>query len=180
MKTKISILTFLFFSITLSSFGQIDCNFSNVQKLEKDYLKSKKKTIKKYHGKGNLAYSIADCYRMNNDTTYLIWYYNAVVSLKKDYSKEKDKSKKPLLLLRIAFSYYYISDFKQAEIYFRKAIKSKIDNPLAFYYLCLSLVKQQKWKEAYDELSVYKTQCFVCDDTDELMKKCLSEMEKQK
>ena len=180
MKLKLFLLTFPFLFCHLFCLAQNNCDYNNVKKLEKDYAKNKKKTIKKYDGKGNLAYAIAECYHENNDSTCLKWYYNAIEQLKKDYSKEKDKSKKATKLFNIGKCYYYIGDFKQAEVYFHKSIKAKYPDPIAFYYLGVCLKNQNKCNEAIVELKNYKKEIADAPGVDALIKECLTEIEKQK
>lgn len=179
MKLKLSCL-FLIFLFIPPTFSQNSCLYKDVKELEKDYAKNKKKVIKKFDGKGNLAYCIAECYRINNDSTCSQWYREAADEMKKDYAREDSKNKKALLLYKIGLCYFYTGDFKQAELYLRKSIKAKIDEPLVFYFLAISLKGQNRCSEAIEEFSNYKKQCSKCEDTDKLIEECMVEMEKGK
>ena len=148
--------------------------------MENACLKNKKRILKKHGGKARLAFEIAECYYQNKDTLYIKWFNFAAEQYKKDYSKEKDKSKKATQLFAIGKCYYYLEYYPKAEAYFHKSIKAKYPDPIAFYYLGDCLKKQNKCQEAIVEFSNFKKLCANCLDADEMIDKCLIEMEKQK
>eukprot|EP00657_Telonema_sp_P-1_P000836 TRINITY_DN1165_c0_g1_i1.p1 TRINITY_DN1165_c0_g1~~TRINITY_DN1165_c0_g1_i1.p1 ORF type:complete len:166 (-),score=10.71 TRINITY_DN1165_c0_g1_i1:29-526(-) len=62
-------------------------------------------------------------------------YYKAITLLKKAYSKEKDKANKAEIIYKTAECYRFVNDLKQAETWYRKALKIKYpENKIQLYY----------------------------------------------
>jgi peptidoglycan-associated lipoprotein len=80
----------------------------------------------------------------------LIQYYLASELYKKAMAKETDKMIKAKEIDRVALCYYYMSDYKQAENWFAKAIKAKFPDPKTYFYLA----QCQKINMKYDEAIV--------------------------
>jgi peptidoglycan-associated lipoprotein len=82
-------------------------------------------------------------------------YYTAIPLLKKAYSKEKDNAKKADVIYKTAECYRYINDLKQAETWYRKAIKIKYpENKIQLYYAD-ALKANGKFEEAVVEYEKY-------------------------
>ena len=61
-------------------------------------------------------------------------YYKAITLLKKAYSKEKDKANKADIIYKTAECYRFVNDTKQAETWYRKALKLKYpENKIQLY-----------------------------------------------
>ena len=84
-------------------------------------------------------------------------YTNAIAALKKAYGKEKDKAKKAEIIFKVAESYRNTNNWKQAEVWYRKAIKVKYPDPIAYYQLGQSLKVMEKYQDAAVEFETYKS-----------------------
>jgi len=65
-------------------------------------------------------------------------YYTAIMQYKKAYSKERNNASKAKIIFQTAECYRYINDTKQAEIWYKKAVKVKYPDPVAVLYLAES------------------------------------------
>ncbi|NNC82402.1 MAG: OmpA family protein [Flavobacteriales bacterium] len=83
-------------------------------------------------------------------------YYTAIDLYKKAYSQEKSADDKAALIYMVAESYRMVNDHVQAEVWYRRAIKARHDDPMAYYYLAKSLQAQGRMKEAQEELEKYQ------------------------
>lgn len=82
-------------------------------------------------------------------------YYKAITLLKKAYSKEKDKANKAEIIFKTAESYRYINDMRQAETWYRKALRIKYpENKVQLYYAD-ALKANGKFEEAIVEYEKY-------------------------
>lgn len=82
-------------------------------------------------------------------------YYKAITLFKKAYSKEKDKSNKADIIFKTAESYRYVNDMKQAETWYRKAIKIKYpENKVQLHY-ANALKANGKFEDAIVEYEKY-------------------------
>ncbi|MFH0896177.1 MAG: OmpA family protein, partial [Bacteroidota bacterium] len=70
---------------------------------------------------------------------------------------KKNKPEKARLTYRIAECYRYMNDPKQQEIWYKKAIGQKHDDPLAVLYYANALKVNEKYPEAIIQYNVYKT-----------------------
>jgi peptidoglycan-associated lipoprotein len=84
-------------------------------------------------------------------------YTNAIAALKKAYGKEKDKAKKAEIIFKVAECYRLTNNWKQAEVWYRKAIKVKYADPIAYLRLGESLKVMEKYQDAAVEFESYKT-----------------------
>ena len=82
-------------------------------------------------------------------------YFSAIDLYKKAYTKEPSKSKKAEILFRIAECYRYIVDIKQAETWYKKAIKAKYPDPITYLHLANVLKSQEKYEEALEKYNSY-------------------------
>jgi peptidoglycan-associated lipoprotein len=82
-------------------------------------------------------------------------YYKAITLLKKAYSKEKDKANKADIIYKTAECYRFVNDSKQAETWYRKALKLKYpENKIQLYYAD-ALKANGKFEEATEEYEKY-------------------------
>ena len=85
-------------------------------------------------------------------------YYDAIDLFKDSYSKARktDKASRTELGFMIAECYRLTNDPKNAETWYRLAVKSSFSKPDAQYWLAESLKKNGKYQQAIDELKKYK------------------------
>lgn len=85
-------------------------------------------------------------------------YYDAIDLYKDSYSKTRktDKASRTELGYMIAECYRLTNDPKNAETWYRLAVKSSFSKPEAQYWLAESLKKNGKYQQAIDELKKYK------------------------
>ena len=82
-------------------------------------------------------------------------YYTAIMQYKKAYSKEKNNVAKARIIFQTAECYRGVNDTKQAEIWYKKAVKVKYPDPLAILYLAESKKSNGKYDEALVEFQNY-------------------------
>ena len=92
------------------------------------------------------------------ETYYAGEYYEAIDQFKDAYSKTKkaDKNARTELVFMIAESYRHINDPKNAETWYKLAVKSATSKPDAQYWLAESMKKNGKHQAAIDEFKKYK------------------------
>jgi peptidoglycan-associated lipoprotein len=85
-------------------------------------------------------------------------YFDAIDLFKDAYSKTKkaDKNSRTELIFMIAECYRMINDPKNAETWYKLAVKSSISKPEAQYWFAESLKKNGKYQLAIDEFKKYK------------------------
>lgn len=85
-------------------------------------------------------------------------YYEAIDQFKDAYSKTKkaDKNARTELVFMIAECYRHINDPKNAETWYKLAVKSSTSKPDAQYWLAESMKKNGKHQAAIDEFKKYK------------------------
>jgi peptidoglycan-associated lipoprotein len=85
-------------------------------------------------------------------------YFDAVDQFKNAYSKTKkaDKSSRSELVFMIAECYRMINDPKDAETWYKLAVKSSSSKPDAQFWLAESMKKNGKHQQAIDEFKKYK------------------------
>jgi peptidoglycan-associated lipoprotein len=83
-------------------------------------------------------------------------YYAAIDLYKKAYGKEKGADEKVGLIFMVAESYRMVEDYVQAEVWYRRSIKGRYGDPMAYYHLASSLQAQGRYDEALEELNNYK------------------------
>lgn len=82
-------------------------------------------------------------------------YYKAITLLKKAYSKEKDKANKAEIIYKTAECYRYVNDMKQAETWYRKALKLKYPEDKIQLYYAEALKANGKFEDAIVEYEKY-------------------------
>ena len=85
-------------------------------------------------------------------------YYDAIDLFKDAYSKTKkaDKNLRTEMVFMIAECYRLTNDPKNAETWYKLAVKSAFSKPEAQYWLAESLKKNGKYQQAVDEFKKYK------------------------
>ena len=85
-------------------------------------------------------------------------YFDAIDQFKNAYSKTKkaDKNTRTELVFMIAECYRLINDPKDAETWYKLAVKSSYSKPDAQFWLAESLKKNGKYSLAIDEFRKYK------------------------
>jgi len=85
-------------------------------------------------------------------------YFDAIDQFKDAYSKTKkaDKNTKAEMVFMIAECYRLINDPKNAETWYKLAVKSSYSKPDAQFYLAESMKKNGKHQQAIDEFKKYK------------------------
>ncbi|MFB6306287.1 MAG: OmpA family protein [Flavobacteriales bacterium] len=83
-------------------------------------------------------------------------YYKAIELYKKAYSKANSIEEKAEFIYKVAQCYRLNTNEKQAEVWYRKAIKAKYPDPLKHFYLAEALKKQQRYEEAIKQYKKYK------------------------
>ena len=78
-------------------------------------------------------------------------YWTAIENFKVAYSKFTDPVKKAELIFKIALSYRSLHESKEAELWFKKAIKVKYPDPLAVLYFADALKMNGSFEEAIVE-----------------------------
>lgn len=83
-------------------------------------------------------------------------YFSAIDSFKDTYSKSNDKVLKAEMIFMVAECYRLTNDPKNAEVWYKKAVKSSYAKPEAQYWLAESLRKNGKYDLAIIEYKIYK------------------------
>jgi peptidoglycan-associated lipoprotein len=85
-------------------------------------------------------------------------YFDAIDQFKDAYSKtnKSDKNTRTELVFMIAECYRLTNDPKDAETWYKLAVKSSVSKPEAQFYLAESLKKNGKYQQAIDEFKKYK------------------------
>ena len=82
-------------------------------------------------------------------------YYLAIDLYKQAYGKTKDKVVRSQISYNVALCYRKINNYKQAEIWFRKAIKKNHTNPQMYLFYADALKINQKYEEAIENYEKY-------------------------
>jgi peptidoglycan-associated lipoprotein len=83
-------------------------------------------------------------------------YFLAIDHFKDTYSKSKDKAVKADMVYMVAECYRLMNDPKNAEIWYKKAVKTSYSKPEAQFWFAESLKKNGKYQPAADEFKKYK------------------------
>ncbi|HIA06947.1 MAG TPA: hypothetical protein EYN71_09655 [Flavobacteriales bacterium] len=83
-------------------------------------------------------------------------YYTAIMQYKKAYSKERNNTAKARIIFQTAECYRYINDTKQAEMWYKKAVKVKYPDPIAVFHLAQAKKSNDKYDEALIEFKNYQ------------------------
>jgi peptidoglycan-associated lipoprotein len=83
-------------------------------------------------------------------------YFQAIDHFKDAYSKTKDKAIKADMVYMVAECYRRINDPRNAEIWYKKAVRTAYSKPEAQYYYAESLKKNGKYQLAAEEFKKFK------------------------
>jgi peptidoglycan-associated lipoprotein len=83
-------------------------------------------------------------------------YFQAIDHFKDTYSKTKDKAIKADMVFMVAECYRLINDPRNAETWYKKAVKTSYTKPDAQFYFAESLKKNGKYQLAVNEFKKYK------------------------
>jgi peptidoglycan-associated lipoprotein len=83
-------------------------------------------------------------------------YFEAIDLYKFAYGKVDDKKLENELIFQTALCYRYIDEVRQAGIWFNKAIRRGIENPLAYLYHADALLASEEYEEAKQNYQEYK------------------------
>lgn len=83
-------------------------------------------------------------------------YYEAIDQFKNTYSKTKDKELKAEMVFMVSECYRLINDPRNAEIWYKKAVRGTFSKPEAQYWYADALKKNGKYPQAIDEFRKYK------------------------
>ena len=83
-------------------------------------------------------------------------YYEAIDLFKDAYSKTKDKAVKSDMVFMVSECYRLVNDPKNAETWYKKAVRDPGVSPVAQLWLAESMKKEGKYQQAVDEYRKYK------------------------
>jgi peptidoglycan-associated lipoprotein len=109
-------------------------------------------------------------------------YYDAIDQFKDTYSKTKraDRESRTEFVYMIAECYRLINDPRNAETWYKLAVKSSFSRPEAQYWLAESLKKNGKYQQAIDEFRNYKQTAPSDARADQEIRACELAMEWQR
>jgi peptidoglycan-associated lipoprotein len=128
----------------------------------------------------------ADAQRRKSERAYASFnageYYDAIDQFKDAYSKtsKSDKNNRTELVFMIAECYRLTNDPKNAETWYKLAVKSSYSKPDAQYYLAESMKKNGKYQQAVDEFKKYKQVAPGDARADQEIRSCELSMEWQR
>ena len=82
-------------------------------------------------------------------------YYEAIDLFKDVYSKTRDKQVKAEMVFMVSECYRLVNDPKNAELWYKKAVKSSFPKPEAQYWLAESMKKLGRYPQAIEEFRKY-------------------------
>lgn len=83
-------------------------------------------------------------------------YYDAIDHFKDVYSKTRDKQLKAEMVFMVSECYRLINDPKNAELWYKRAVRSPFPKPEAQYWLADSYKKLGRYPEAIEEFRTYR------------------------
>ncbi|MCU0366358.1 MAG: OmpA family protein, partial [Bacteroidales bacterium] len=83
-------------------------------------------------------------------------YYEAIDLFKDVYSKTRDKQVKAEMVFMVSECYRLVNDPKNAELWYKKAVKSAFPRPEAQYWLAESMKKLGRYPQAIEEFRKYR------------------------
>lgn len=83
-------------------------------------------------------------------------YYEAIDQFKNAFSKSKDKDLKAEMVFMVAECYRLTNDPRNAELWYKRAVRSAYSKPEAQYWLADALKKNGKYQQAVEEFRKYK------------------------
>jgi peptidoglycan-associated lipoprotein len=70
--------------------------------------------------------------------------------------RRKDRREGVRILYQQALCYKYMNDYRRAEAFFRRAVRSNYPDPVAVFYLADAMMKNGKYDEALEQFEIYK------------------------
>ncbi len=117
------------------------------------------------------------------ERAYSAWetgnYYDAIDYFKDVYSKSRDRQVKAEMLFMVSEGYRMINSPKNAESWYRRAVRSPFSRPEAQYWLAESIMKQGRYQEAIEELRNYRQLVPGDPRTEQQLRACELSMEWQ-
>jgi peptidoglycan-associated lipoprotein len=83
-------------------------------------------------------------------------YYEAIDLYKDAYSAVSDRDLRTEIIFRIAKCYMKVSDIRQTESWFRRAITRNFENPDVYWYYGEALKMNEKYEEAIEQFRIFK------------------------
>ena len=83
-------------------------------------------------------------------------YYEAIDQFKNAYSRAKDRELKDEMIFMVAQCYRLVNDPRNAELWYKRAVRSAYSRPEAQYWLADALKKNGKYQQAIEEFRKYK------------------------
>ncbi len=83
-------------------------------------------------------------------------YYEAIDLYREAYSAVSDRDLRTEIVFQIARCYMKVSDIRQTENWFRRAITRNFDNPEVYWYYGEALKMNEKYEEAIEQFKIFK------------------------
>ncbi len=99
-------------------------------------------------------------------------YYEAIDFFKDVYSKTRDKQVKAEMVFMVSECYRLINDPKNAELWYKRAVKSAFPKPEAQYWLAESTKKLGRYPQAIEEFRKYRQLVPGDPRTDQQIRSC--------
>ncbi|MBK8498134.1 MAG: OmpA family protein [Flavobacteriales bacterium] len=84
------------------------------------------------------------------------YYFNAIELYKKAYTVEKKAATKAELIFKVAESYRALGDVQQAQVWYEKAIKAQLNDPVAYFWVGEMQKQQGLYADAIASYNKYK------------------------
>ncbi len=174
---KVCLILIFLLSLKIACFGQntvLDCycefktKYDTITSIKK--LKSKYKWAQPNAKVADLAFAIANKYRLQKDTLYKNWYLLSLDFAKKNYSFERKSERKTKDLYIAAMAYYYNNMYEEAKAYFLKTITCRPPSDCAYYYLGILYKQGKEYKEAIKMFEKFRLE--TNKNVDDLLKAC--------
>ena len=107
-----------------------------------------------------LCPSVLQAQKQKTERAYAAWqagsYYEAIDHFKDVYSKTRDKQLKAEMVFMVSEGYRLINDPKNAELWYKRAVKSPFPKPEAQYWLAETTKKLGRYPQAIEEFRKYR------------------------
>ena len=142
------------------------------QQCSEKYIRASKKEFNKkisFRQKASISFDLAKCYKGTNDSVYKYWLTQTIENYKQDYG-HPSHSQLVLSLYHLGYAYFELNDYKAAETYFNKYMKSNtrlspsVLESTAFLYYGISLYNNKSYSDAVEMFKTYK----IAQPTDKL------------
>jgi len=98
--------------------------------------------------------------KQKTERAYAAWkagsYYEAIDYFKDVYSKTRDKQMKAEMVFMVSEGYRLVNDPKNAELWYKRAVKSPFPKPEAQYWLAETTKKLGRYPQAIEEFRKYR------------------------